>query len=93
MADQPKDADESFLRLREAVNVDDLKERDKLVRRYRRARALAAQNVADAEHWNRTHPNEPPLDMTTEREIIAWVDGVGPMPAEVRERIARRSGC
>ena len=81
-----------FLRLRDAVNVPDELERDDIVRRIRRARALAVQNKNDIEHWNRTHPNEPAIDTTDEDELIAYCDGVGPMPRALRERLDGHGG-
>lgn len=69
------------LLMREAVNVDDLKERDKLVRRLRKARAEVVLDLNTWEHWNRTHPDQTPIDTTFERAMIAYYDGEGPMPA------------
>lgn len=73
--------------LREAVNVDDLKARDSIIRRIRRARKMVEQNKADIEHWNRLHPDEPPLDALFEDAILAWYDGKGPMPDELVKRL------
>lgn len=61
--------------LREAVNVEDLKERDKLVRRLRAIRSAAIQGKADLEHWNRLHPNDTPISVAYEDAVIAWCDG------------------
>jgi hypothetical protein len=71
---------EEWPTLREAVNVPEALERDRLVRRRLRGRAEVAQCKVDVEHWNRTHPNETPLDTTFEDAMIAWYDGRGPMP-------------
>lgn len=70
----------SEFKLREAVNVDDLKERDRLVRRNMRIRAEAVQSKIDLEFWNRAHPDLPPFDTSWEDSVIAWCDGKGPMP-------------
>jgi hypothetical protein len=73
---------EPRMRLREAVNVDDLKQRDKLVRRTRKIRADAVLDKSTCEHWNRLHPDEPPISTAFEDAVIAWCDGKGPMPQE-----------
>jgi hypothetical protein len=68
--------------LREAVNVDDLKQRDKIVRRFRKIRAEAVLDKNTYEHWNSLHPDEKPLDLAFFDEVIAWCDsgGEGPVP-------------
>jgi hypothetical protein len=68
------------LQLREAVNVDDLKARDRLVRRFRKLRADAVLDKNTYEHWNRAHPDAKPIDTSWCDEIIAWCDGRGPLP-------------
>lgn len=68
--------------LREAFNVDDLKSRDKLVRRLRKLRADAVLDKNTEEHWNRTHPDERPIDTTFWDKMIAFCDGAGPMPIQ-----------
>lgn len=69
-----------LLTLREAVNVPDALQRDKLVRRIKRLRASVVLDVNTIEHWNRTHPNEMPVSTDFERAVIAWCDGKGPFP-------------
>lgn len=66
--------------LREAVNVPDAIERDRVIRGFRRARAHAAELKSDIEKWNRENPNEKPFDTAMEDAIIAYCDGAGPMP-------------
>ena len=83
MADQ---GDER-LYLREPVNVPDALERDKLVRRRRFLRKQVERDLTTWEHWNRTHPEEEPLDTSVEKAIIAWLDGKGPPPEVLRERL------
>ena len=65
---------------RDPVNVPDLLERDKLVRRMRRIREEAVLEKNTLEHWNRTHPNEEPMSTTFWDAFIAWCDGKGPLP-------------
>jgi hypothetical protein len=67
-------------RLREAVNVPDLKERDALVRRMRETRSAAARHLDAIEQWNRAHPDEEPIAASFERAIIDWCDGKGSLP-------------
>lgn len=67
-------------RLRQAVNVPDEIERNRLVERMRKIRADAVLDKDSAAHWNATHPNETPLDVTFWDEVIAWCDGRGPLP-------------
>lgn len=69
--------------LREPVNVSDAIERDRIIRRFRRARANAAQLKADIEAWNDANPHEKPIDTEVEDAIIAYCDGKGPWPATV----------
>ena len=71
---------DGFLNLREAVNVADLKRRDKLLLTIRKIRAAAVLDKNTIEHWNREHPTEPPLDSAWCDEVIAWCDGKGPLP-------------
>jgi hypothetical protein len=68
------------LRLREAVNVADLKDRDRLVRRIRSIRAGAVLDKGTNAHWNHTHPTELPLSTAFEDAVIAWCDGTGAIP-------------
>lgn len=68
------------IKLREAVNVEDLKARDRLVRRLRKIRHGAVLDKNTYEYWNRLHPNEPPIGTSFEDAVIAWCDGKGPMP-------------
>lgn len=74
--------DDSRLRLREAVNVPDLKMRDKLVRRIAEIRADAVLDKNTAEWFNahRLQPGEAPINTTFEDALIAWCDGKGPIP-------------
>lgn len=67
---------------REPVDVPDLLERDKLVHRLRKIRKEAVLDKNTFEHWNRTHPEETPLDTSFWDEVIAWCDsdGTGPFP-------------
>lgn len=66
--------------LREAVNVDDFLERENLVERRAKMRADAVIEKHTIEHWNRAHPNEPPISTAFEEKVIAWLDGKGPAP-------------
>ena len=66
--------------LREAVNVDDLMQRDKLELPLRKIRADAVLDKNTIEHWNRMHPDEDAIDASWCDRIIAWCDGTGPMP-------------
>lgn len=67
--------------LREALNVDDLKKRDRIVRRLRRLRADTVLDKNTIEHWNRLHPNERQLSTAFEDRVIAWCDDPsGPPP-------------
>lgn len=66
--------------LREPLNVDELKERDKLVRRIKRIRAGFVLDKNTYEHWNRTHPDGRPIDTSFFDKCIDWCDGKGPMP-------------
>lgn len=66
--------------LREAVNVADALQRDRLVRRAQKVRADAVLAKADIEHWNRTHADEKQFDTALEDAIIAYCAGAGPMP-------------
>lgn len=68
------------LRFREAINVPDVIQRDKLVRRMRKIRAGAVLDKATYEHYNRTHPDEVPISTAFEDSVIAWCDGKGPFP-------------
>lgn len=72
--------DELFPALREAVNVDDLKQRDRLVRRLKKIRADAVLDKGTLLHWNRLHPDETQFSTAFEDAVIAWCDGKGPMP-------------
>lgn len=74
--------DEERLELREAVNVPDLKERDRLVRRIRKMRADAVLDKNTLEYWNRRHPHERQFSTAFEDKMIAWCDGKGPMPTK-----------
>ena len=69
--------------LREPVNVADALARDRLVRRLKRIRASAVLDKNTFERWNVQHPNEEPLDTSWCDEIIAWCDGVGPLPSRL----------
>lgn len=71
---------DEYLRLREALNVGDVKRRDRLVRRIKKMRAEAALDRDTLLHWNRTHPEETPFDVSFEESVIAWCDGRGPFP-------------
>lgn len=76
------------LELRDAVNVSDLKRRDKIVREIRRIRANAVLDKNTFEHINRIHPDWKPIDTSFEQAIIAWCDGKGPMPSVPPPRIS-----
>ena len=65
---------------REPVNVDDLKARDRIVRRFKKLRADAVQSKNNIEHWNELNPTEPPISTAFEDSVIAYCDGKGPMP-------------
>jgi len=69
--------------LREAVNVPDEIERDRIIRRFQRTRAYAASLKADVEDWNRRNPDKKPFDTCVEDAIIAFCDGKGPFPTTV----------
>lgn len=69
--------------LREAVNVADLKKRDRLIRRRRKIRADAVLEKNTIEYWNRQHPTESRISTAFEDALIAWCDGRGPMPTKV----------
>lgn len=71
--------------LREAINVEDLKARDLLVRRFRRIRTRLVRDKAEYEAWNRLHPDEPPIDTSLEDAGIAWCDG-GEYPVDSIKR-------
>lgn len=77
-------SDKPTSRLREAVNVDDLKARDRLVRRMRKIRGGAVLDKNTYEYWNRLHPNEAPIDTSFEDQVIASCDGLGPLPDRAR---------
>ena len=66
--------------LREPRNVDERIERDCLVRRNLAIRLAASEAKIAVEHWNRAHPGEPPMDTDFEDAVIAWCDGLGPLP-------------
>lgn len=66
--------------LREAVNVPDALERDRIVRRFKKSREIFVGIKNDIEHWNRTHPNEAPLGTEVEDAFIAYLDGKAPYP-------------
>lgn len=68
------------LALREAVNVPDLKQRDKLVRRLKKIRAKAVLDLNTIRWWNENRTDQPPMDPSFEEALIAWCDGKGPMP-------------
>jgi hypothetical protein len=70
------------LKLREAVNVADLKQRDALVRRVKKMRADAVLGKATIEWFNahRLQPGEAPISTDYEVAVIAWCDGKGPFP-------------
>ena len=70
---------ETRLPLREAINVDDLKARDRLVRKLAKLRADTILDKSTIEHWNRLHPDEL-ISTEFEDAVIAWCDGRGPMP-------------
>lgn len=74
------------LRLREAVNVPDLKKRDAIVRQIRRIRADAVldKNTIEWYNANRLPAGEAPLDSSWCDEIIAWCDGKGPLPLDAK---------
>jgi hypothetical protein len=65
------------LHLREAFNVDDLKQRDALVRRGRVIRQMAVHEKTQIDRWNAEHPAEPAIATEFEDAVIAWCDGVG----------------
>ena len=67
--------------LREPRNVPELKARDALVRRVKALRASVVLDRADLQHWNRMNPDKKPLCHAFEDAMIAWCDGLGPMPA------------
>ena len=69
-----------MLDLREAVNVDDLKEREKLLARLGWLRIEVQLNLNTIVYWNRTHPDETPIGTEFERAILDFIDGKGPMP-------------
>lgn len=74
-----KMSEDTRLKLREAVNVADLKKRDAIVRRANRIRAEAALSKNTIEYYNRHHPEEVPIDSSWCDEVIAWCDGKGPL--------------
>ena len=49
--------------------------REQLLERYWKLKVERDQIVNDAEHWNRTHPNEEPIDPGAE-EMDRVLDGV-----------------
>ncbi len=55
---------------REPVNVPDALQRDHLVRRFQKMRAEAVLDKSTYEHWNRTHPDETPLDTQGEVDAV-----------------------
>ncbi|MCK9494191.1 MAG: hypothetical protein M0R75_01665 [Dehalococcoidia bacterium] len=67
-------------KLREPNNVAEALERDDLVSRGLAIRRRAEAMKADIEHWNRTHSDQAPLSTAFEDAIIAWCDGLGPLP-------------
>lgn len=67
--------------LREAFNVDDLKQRDAIVRRGRVIRQMAAHDKAQIDRWNAAHPSETPISTEFEDAVIAWGDGTGDVAA------------
>lgn len=73
------------LKLRDAVNVPDALQRDKLVRRINRLRAAVVLDKNTIEHWNRTHPDATPISTDFERAMIDWCDGKGPFPELPRD--------
>ena len=77
---------DGFIRLREARNVEDVKRRDRIVRGIKKIRAGAVLDKNTYEYWNRLHPDEPQIDTTFEDQVIAWCDGLGPMPAHPDRR-------
>lgn len=78
--------------LREAFNVEDLKRRDRLVRRFRKMRAEAVLEKNTLEYVNSIHPDWPPFDTKFEEAVIAWCDsgGEGPMPVPPDPRYVPR---
>lgn len=64
-----------ILRLREAVNVTDLLERDVFVRRMKQLRAEVAQQKIEVEAWNLDHPEAKPVSTAWEDEMIDYCDG------------------
>jgi hypothetical protein len=67
-------------RLREAVNVDDLKQRDRIVRKRRKIRANAVLEKNTIEHINRVRGWNLSTDFWD--AVVAWCDNEGPMPTE-----------
>ena len=53
--------------------------RERIARRLRAIRDEVVLDKNTYEHWNRTHPDEEPLDTSWCDEIIAWCDGAGPL--------------
>lgn len=71
---------EAGFRLNEAINVPGAQARDRLVRRMRALREEAVIEKNTIQYWNRTHPDEQPIDTAFEDSVIAWCDGEGPLP-------------
>ena len=82
-------APDDRLRLRPGVSVPDELKRDAIVRRLSQSRAVVVALRRDLLAWNAANPDKPQLDTKLEDEMLAWLDGKGPLPREVRERIGR----
>lgn len=68
------------MKLREAVNVPDFLEREKIVRRFKKIRAEMVLDKNTYEHWNSLHPDERQFDTTFWDAAIAWCDALGDGP-------------
>lgn len=68
------------LEFREAINVPEAIEKDRLIRLVRQIRAEAVLDKNTWEHLNATHPDWKPIDTSFEDATIAWCDGKGPLP-------------
>lgn len=78
-------------KLREAVNVPDFMERERLVARRLELRAEVQLDLNTIEHWNRLHPDEP-LDANVHHAMLDYLDGKGPMPELAPQREDQGNG-
>jgi hypothetical protein len=73
--------------LREAMNVGELKARDRIVRKLTTMRKQLIIDRETYQRWNRAHPNEAPLSTEFEDAMIEYLDGEAPMPQKLMLKV------